>query len=121
MNSITSRWLTGLLIAICSTATQASPTPLNREQQLKALSMRNTVAYDIAKQSLATLDTQCGPRKDTQVRAYLDSDYQAILVALYSLLPPQVFTNLHQRSIKLAECDTLAPSLIFIKTQLKLK
>ena len=109
------------LSLLMSVAMTVHAKALSRDDQLRALSLRNAQAVEVANISLDYLDSKCSQLSDEQVRYYLNSDYHNVLVAVHSLLPSITFANLHHASLPHAKCDTLTPAFTYIKNTLKLQ
>ncbi|PRQ65156.1 hypothetical protein COR51_23840 [Vibrio mediterranei] len=109
-----------MALSIAGSAYSDSSVLLTREQQLRALEIREPGAGVMATLSINYRDRLCGHQSDDDVSRYLSSDYHYQLLALFSLLPTATFQSLHRDSLKAMECDTLQSSSDYIKWALKL-
>jgi len=94
---------------------------LTREQQLKALDLRNAEVGALAHQLVTFKDANCPRQTDAQVNDLLNSDFFYTMVAIQNALPEAAFDQLIDETYEYLTCDSEAHALTFVKTRLNIQ
>lgn len=115
------RITTIVIFSLSITNLSIADAALTREQQLKALELRNEQVGELANKLVSAQDVNCGYQTDQQVEDTLNSDYYYTMVAIQNALPPIQFNQLFDEAYEYLTCETQEHALSYVKKRLNIR